>query len=79
MESETGAFRVHFQFDGVTGGEVNEFVTFTRTEESDYPTLQVEAEAIAHRVAEETYGASPESVAVREIERRKDYDNRLVA
>lgn len=78
MSDETGAFRVHFQFDGVTG-EVNEFVTFTRDEDSEYPSVEVEAEAVAHRVAEETYGAAPKSVTVREVERREDYDNRLAA
>lgn len=73
---EYGPFRVYFEFKGVNG-TVEEFVTIFRDEESDYPSLEDEATAIATRVGEETYNADPETVSVTNIAYRPDYEDRM--
>lgn len=75
-EQSFGPFRVYFEFKGVNG-IVHEFITFFRDEESEYPSLQAEAEAIAKRVGVNTYNADPESISVTDIEYRKDYEDSL--
>lgn len=73
---EYGPFRVYFEFEGVNG-TVEEFVTIFRDEDSEYPSLEAEAIAIATRVGEQTYNANPETVSVTNISYRKDYEDRM--
>jgi len=74
VTQEYGPFRVHFEYEGVTGF-VDEFVTFFRQKDSQFPSVKAEATAVASRVAETTYNADPQTVSVNTIEYRKDYEN----
>lgn len=72
--NEFGSFRVYFEFESVNG-VVDDFVTFTRGEDSEFGSVEAEAESVACEAVEGAYNGSPESVTVTAVEYREDYED----
>lgn len=71
--NEYGPFRVYFDFEGVNG-VADDFVTFTREEDSEFGSVVDEAKQVARDAVSDAYDGSPDSVEVTAVEYRADYE-----